>query len=45
MAMTEFSFPRQLSQNRLGSPFIVRMLYDDRITYNIIDAASETLGK
>lgn len=32
---------RNLSEARVASPFIVRMLYDDNMTYNIVEAASE----
>ena len=33
-----------MSEAQVASPFIVRMLYDDNMTYNIVDAASEVTG-
>jgi hypothetical protein len=34
-----------MSEARVASPFILRMLYDDRMTYNIVETASQVLGK
>ena len=35
---------RNVSQAQVASPFIVRMLYDDNMTYSIVDAATEVTG-
>ena len=40
-----FRFHRNQSEAKVASPFIVRMLYDDNMTYNIVEATSEVTGK
>ena len=44
MVTPMFSLLRNQSEAKVASPFIVRMLYDDNMTYNIVEAASEVTG-
>ena len=45
LTMFFFIICRNLPDTRVTSPFMLRMLYDDRIAYNIVETASEVLGK
>lgn len=41
----DFYLSRILADAKVTSPFIVRMLYDNNMTYNIVEAASEVTGE
>ena len=42
---TFFLIDRLLADAKVTSPFIVRMIYDNNMAYNIVEAAAEVTGR